>query len=110
MVNKIYTLRLKFMLCLKANRYIYVCFSVYTPHLNNQNHIVISVNADIQYIVTVEVDVSEVILFKEVELSAASISPLQIDNTTTINGFNITAGKLFVWHLTMEVASNMTMQ
>ncbi|XP_053097461.1 uncharacterized protein LOC128320993 [Pangasianodon hypophthalmus] len=45
----------------------------------------------LEYIVIVEVNVSQVILFDQIKSSAESISPLQMDNTTIINGLNITA-------------------
>ncbi|XP_053097369.1 adhesion G protein-coupled receptor F5-like [Pangasianodon hypophthalmus] len=49
------------------------------------------VNTDIlEYIVIIEVNMSQAILFDEFKSSLESISPLQIDNTTEIDSVNIT--------------------
>ncbi|XP_060751870.1 adhesion G protein-coupled receptor F5-like [Tachysurus vachellii] len=45
----------------------------------------------VEYIVVVEVNVTEVILFDQINSSANSITPLQIDNITNINSLDITA-------------------
>ncbi|KAG7322859.1 hypothetical protein KOW79_014205 [Hemibagrus wyckioides] len=45
----------------------------------------------VEYIIIVEVNVSEVILFDQIRTSADSITPLQIDNITNISGLDITA-------------------
>ncbi|KAG7322858.1 hypothetical protein KOW79_014204 [Hemibagrus wyckioides] len=45
----------------------------------------------VEYIVIVEVNASEVILFDQVKASADSITPLQIDNITNISGLDIRA-------------------
>ncbi|XP_047660806.1 serine-rich adhesin for platelets-like isoform X2 [Tachysurus fulvidraco] len=45
----------------------------------------------VEYIVVVEVNVTEVILFDQIKSSANSITPLQIDNITNINSLDITA-------------------
>ncbi|MCJ8742708.1 hypothetical protein PDJAM_G00085440 [Pangasius djambal] len=49
------------------------------------------VNTDIlEYIVIIEVNMSQAILFEEFKSSLESISPLQIDNTTEIGSLNVT--------------------
>lgn len=53
------------------------------------------VNTDIlEYIVNIEVNVSQAILFEQIKSSLESISSFQIDNTTEIESVNITTGKL----------------
>ncbi|XP_053097357.1 uncharacterized protein LOC128320931 isoform X1 [Pangasianodon hypophthalmus] len=45
----------------------------------------------VEYIIVVEVNVSQLILIEQIKSSLKSINfPLQLDNTTTINSFNIT--------------------
>ncbi|XP_053371790.1 uncharacterized protein LOC128545503 [Clarias gariepinus] len=49
------------------------------------------VNADIlQYIIIIEVNVSQAIFFDQIKSSLESFSPFQVDNTTEIDSLNIT--------------------
>ncbi|KAM9455492.1 uncharacterized protein Hap1MRO34_019218 [Clarias gariepinus] len=49
------------------------------------------VNADIlQYIIIIEVNVSQAIFFDQIKSSLESFSPFQVDNTTEISSMNIT--------------------
>lgn len=50
---------------------------------------------NLEYIVTIEVNVSQMILYDQIKSSLESIKPLQIDNTAEIDGLNITTGELY---------------
>lgn len=70
------------------------CWFFLMLHLNDQNGIIISANMDIlEYIIIIEVNVSQAIFLDQIRSSLELISSLHIDNSTEIESVNITTGK-----------------
>ena len=66
------------------------------PHLLTKISLSFSASVvPLEYIVVVEINISQGILIEQIKSSLHSISlPLQLDNTTEVSGVNITTGKL----------------